>query len=191
MERPRVLVLDPDAASRELIRKVLARRCDLLFQADPLRCLELLEIFEPELTILELELPYLSGFELLGLIREANPNAASRLMIFSALHDVESQKQAYRLGAHTFLVKPCRPSQLFKAAALFVRLASGQCPLCQAKSLGLDEVDARLAELEQQPGLHPLIAAALTAQEQRRHLDELDHHHLSVMGLVARRRPAT
>lgn len=189
MERPRVLVVDPDADSRELIRKVLARRCDLLFQPGPLYTLEALELFEPDLALVELELPALSGFELLGLIQAAGHFGRVRLLVFSGLHDGESQKLAYRLGADAFLAKPCRPSQLFKAAVVFARRAVGDCAMCgaDAKRLSPEEAAAQLAETERRGVTHPITAAALHARE---HQHEGDAARRSILASIARRRPA-
>lgn len=189
MLRPRVLVVDPDAASRELIRKVLRRHCDLLLQSGPLRILESLELFEPDLTILELMQIELGGFELLDLIRGLSGTVQPRLMVFSSLHDPETQKTAYRLGAVQFLAKPCRPSQLFKSAVMIARRAAGICAICgeaPGKKLSLEEARLRLAELEQGAALHPIMAAALNEQQAHR---SLEHAGQSILASVSRRRP--
>jgi PleD family two-component response regulator len=182
--RPRVLVVDEDPASCELIVKVLGRHCDLHFLADPLRVFDALEILEPDLTILELALGTLNGLELLGLIRDAGPAASVRTMVFSAVHDLESQKMVYRLGARHFLAKPCRPSQLFKAAVQIARHAIGECA---AKRLDFAAALALLAEREQSGQLHPLARVVGAVHDQRRHQELASS---SIMGTIAARRPA-
>ena len=67
--RPRVLVLEPNPADRELVQDALGRHCDLIFQPNPLYIFDYIEIFEPDLLITELDLPLLSGFELISLMR--------------------------------------------------------------------------------------------------------------------------
>jgi CheY-like chemotaxis protein len=158
MDRPRVLVVDPDLDIRPLMHKVLDRHCDLLFLDHPLHAFDALEVFEPDLVVLELDLPCLSGFELIRLIDTHPPFAGIPLMVFSAAHDCESQKEAYRLGALHFQAKPCPPSRFFKGAAQFARHASPERP---AKRLSAVEAQRQLTERCRTHTLHPLLEQAV------------------------------
>lgn len=190
MDRPRVLVIDPHPETESLIRKVLEKLCDLLFRTDPLTVFDTLELFEPDLIIFDLELPYLSGFELLSLIKSEPAFAFIPVMVFSATHDVESQKLAYRLGALHFQTKPCRPSQLFKGACMFARIACDQriCDHRPAKRLPPEQVRQALEERAGRTPTHPLLAAALAAHERRQNGEPRAER--SILASVVSRHPA-
>jgi DNA-binding response OmpR family regulator len=168
-----------------LIRRVLGKHCDLVFQSDPLLLFDALEIFEPDLLILELELPNLSGFELINLVQGEPGFKRIPIMIYSVRHEVEDQKLAYRLGAIHFQAKPARPSQLFKGAAMFVRLLSHpRAP----KRLTMDEVVRQLQARRTEHRIHPLLEQVISVYR---------HHHApnpggerSVLASVVGRRPA-
>jgi CheY-like chemotaxis protein len=185
MDRPRVLVVDPDAESQVLIRRVLGRHCDLVFQNDPLHLFDALEVFEPDLIILELELPRLSGFELINLIQGEPAFKSIPIMVFSVRHELEDQKLAYRLGASHFQAKPARPSQLFKGAAMFVRLMSRprlpkQCPM--------EEVPRRLVERQAQHRIHPLLDQVMNVQKHQYEVGRPGER--SILASIAGRRSA-
>lgn len=165
-DRPRVLVLDAQAPDRELVEAALGRHCDLVALENPLHIFEHLELFEPDLLIMDLALPMVSGLELISLIRQQPTSREQRILVFSQQNETEVQKHAYRLGVQHFQAKPCRPSQLFKGAAAFFRLAGGRLP---EKRHELDVVRMLLAEVVEREELHPLLqdAVALHAQARR------------------------
>lgn len=186
MDRPRVLIVDPHLEAQAFIQKTLARYCDLILYADPLDVLDAIEVFEPDLLITELELPALSGFELINLLQREEAFRALPIMVFSSQGAVENQKQAYRLGAMHFQVKPCSLSQLFKAAAMFVRLTDLEKR--QPKQHSMERVRALLAERAAHGQRHSLMRAALNHQNHQNH-SELNEAR-SIMASIAARRPA-
>lgn len=184
MERPRVLVIDPSIEAQSLIQKVLGKHCDLIFQLDPLLTFDALELFEPDLVILELILPCLSGYALMHFMQSESALQSIPIMVFSSVHDVESQKLAYRLGATHFLAKPCRSSQLFKGAVLIARQALGHC---QPKRLEMEEVKQELAKRAVSPHHHPFLEAAAAHE---RHGNNKHLIQRSILASVANKRPA-
>ena len=185
MFRPRVCMVDPFEASQALVRKVLGKYCDLIFLDDALRLMDVLEVFQPDLIILELELPSLSGFELIHMVQQEEAFRHIPIMVFSGQTDLESQKQAYRLGALNFQTKPCRPSQVFKSAALFMRLASGEEP---KRRYTMQEVERVLGERQSDPPAHPLLNQALTAHQTMPRGESRHYEHV-VLATVAASRP--
>jgi CheY-like chemotaxis protein len=162
----------------------MAKQCDLLFQEDPIRIFDALEIFEPDLIILDLNLPRLSGFDLIKLLQEDPAFEKIPIMVFSQHHDVESQKLAYRLGAQHFLAKPCRPSQLFKGAVLFARMAIkvGREPV---KRYVMKQVKRRLAEQIDHCEAHSTLRHAAAVHERRSQFDPDRVAGRSIMASVA------
>jgi len=183
MIRPRVCVMDPDEHTRQLAGKTLGKHCDLLFTS-PRALIDALEIFEPDLLITELDLPELSGFDLISIVQSDEHFRRIPIMVYSAVADLDSQKLAYRLGAMHFQVKPCRPSQFFKAAALFMRLASGEHPV---RSHTVEEAERLIAERARAGEIHPLLSHVLAV---RHHGEEAaGHFERAVRASVARSHP--
>ena len=60
----------------------------------------------PTVIFLDVKLPGYSGFELLDYIREGAKFNGTLRIIFSTLDDIQTIKQAYARGAHSYLTKP-------------------------------------------------------------------------------------
>ena len=66
----------------------------------------------PDVVLLDLMLPYLDGFELLGLLR-AHPQWKSvPVVVLSARSDEDDVVRALEIGANDFVRKPYRPREL-------------------------------------------------------------------------------
>ena len=60
----------------------------------------------PELVLLDLTMPRLTGFEVLEWIRKQRRLKNLMVVIFSSSNKAKDMKRAYDLGAHSYLVKP-------------------------------------------------------------------------------------
>ena len=68
----------------------------------------------PSLIFLDLKLPYRSGFEVLEWIRSQPSLDASVVVILTSSSEERDIKQAYKLGACSFLIKPPTPQMLLE-----------------------------------------------------------------------------
>ena len=66
--------------------------------------LELFEKEKPDLVLLDIGMPGMSGLEVLGEIRKKNP--AVPVVVLSAHKEVETLKKALQLGATEYITKP-------------------------------------------------------------------------------------
>ena len=184
MIRPRVCVVDPCADSRELVDRVLGKHCELLLLDSPLYIMDALELFQPDLLITDLNLDYLNGFQLIQLLQADARHRRLPIMVLSGESSVDSQKQAYRLGAMHYQVKPCTPSQLFKAAALFMRLGSGEWP---QRVYTAEQAERLMGERMRKPPRDPLLQQALKAHS--RQTDDAALFERAIQASIARSRP--
>lgn len=78
--------------------------------ADGQQALNALEIFSPDLIITDILMPYLSGLELIGIIK--SKNVGIPIIVLSGLGEEETVLEAFNLGADDFLTKPFKPTDL-------------------------------------------------------------------------------
>ena len=66
----------------------------------------------PTVVFVDLKLPGISGFDLLGWMRGQPDLKKIFIVVLSGTGDLKSVQAAYSLGANSFLIKPCRRADL-------------------------------------------------------------------------------
>lgn len=105
--RLRVLVVEDHEPFRRVICELLQQRADLLIvgeAADGLDAICQAEALRPDVVMLDIGLPMLSGLEVAGRIRAKVPDA--KLMFVTNESSLEVVEEAFRRGANGYLYKP-------------------------------------------------------------------------------------
>jgi DNA-binding NtrC family response regulator len=119
LNRLRVLFADDEAALRELMRDELPRLgCDVTVCADGASAVAALERTAYDCLIVDLDMPGMSGLEVIARMREISPDTDA--VVLTGKSSLESAIAALRYGAFDYLTKPCR---LFELKALLERVA--------------------------------------------------------------------
>jgi len=105
MSRSRILVVDDDPASREMLGRVLTGDGHVVVAAaDGREALDQLDRGGADLVVSDIRMPELDGYELADRMRERAPDVP--LVLVTAFGDVEGAVQAIRRGAYDYLSKP-------------------------------------------------------------------------------------
>lgn len=103
----RILFVDDDPILREFASVHLAAEnttIDVL--GDGVDALENIDRLDPDVILLDLEMPKMDGFEFLGHLR-ANPRYANTpVIVCTGREDVKAVDRAFQAGATSFVVKP-------------------------------------------------------------------------------------
>jgi DNA-binding NarL/FixJ family response regulator len=105
--RQRVLIVEDHEPFRRAICELLRQRADLLIvgeAADGLDAICQAEALRPDVVMLDIGLPMLSGIEVAGHIRAKVPDA--KLMFLTNESSLEVVEQAFSRGAHGYVYKP-------------------------------------------------------------------------------------
>lgn len=103
----RVLVVEDHAAFRGIVCELLQESPALRIvgeAADGLDAVHQASVLRPDVVVLDMSLPSLSGFEVARRIRAAVPHA--KVMFLTVEASPEVVEQAYRCGAHGYVYKP-------------------------------------------------------------------------------------
>ena len=111
----RVLVVDDNPVSRELIREVLdSPDLKILEAADGGEALRVISDETPDLVLLDLQLPVLSGYDVLRRVKE-NPSLNGILVFaFTAFAMGEDRQKALAAGFDGYVTKPINAADLRK-----------------------------------------------------------------------------
>jgi two-component system OmpR family response regulator/two-component system alkaline phosphatase synthesis response regulator PhoP len=108
-----ILVCDDDPSLRELVRAVLGPRYRFVEAADGTEALQLTRELQPDLMVLDVMLPGLSGIEVLEEIRTDPELRDLKVVVITAWSHAEIDAQV--AGADRFVSKPFDPDELSTA----------------------------------------------------------------------------
>jgi len=138
---PKILIADDNIQNVELLEAYLAGiDCEIRTAIDGQDTLRVVEEFHPDLLLLDVMMPKLSGFEVCKIIR-ANPKTRDiQILMVTALREPSDFERGVQVGTDDFLTKPVNKVEL----------------LCRIRSLlrvrhlasQLDRTLAYLAEVE-------------------------------------------
>jgi two-component system, sensor histidine kinase RpfC len=116
----RVLVADDQPANRVVLQRLLEKAGHrTLFAEDGERVLDILSEETPDLVLLDLHMPGLSGLEVIRQARvmQAGQPRRTPIVVLSADATVESMREAERAGARVYLTKPISVPKLLDTIA--------------------------------------------------------------------------
>ena len=104
MTRPRVLLADDYPGMVTAVARLLSLDCEVVGTvADAGALLESAQRLQPDLIVLDLNLPDLSGLEVCRQITQAHPQ--TKIIVFTAVTDPEVRQRSLAVGASAFVSK--------------------------------------------------------------------------------------
>jgi two-component system response regulator MtrA len=119
----RVLVIDDEAMIRETIRLTLTTAGYAVAEAsDGTEAVERMLAFQPDIILLDVMLPGVSGFDICRELRRAGSRVP--IIILSARSDEIDIVVGLEIGADDYILKPFRPRELLARVAAHLRKVS-------------------------------------------------------------------
>jgi two-component system alkaline phosphatase synthesis response regulator PhoP len=116
--RRKIVVVDDDEMTLELIKFTLGEQgYDVFTAADSMQAIKKIQEEKPDLVIIDVMLPDLSGIELLNLMRSGEFMEQAPVIVMSRLDHSKIIRTAEKLGAIDYLVKPVEMDQLIEKIA--------------------------------------------------------------------------
>jgi CheY-like chemotaxis protein len=111
----RIVIADDNAANRELLEAYLANiDCDIELAVDGQDTLAKVDSFQPDLILLDVMMPKLSGFEVCQQIKSDSTKAKIMVLMVTALNELGDIERAVKAGTDDFLSKPVNKIELLK-----------------------------------------------------------------------------
>ena len=122
-EPNRILIADDNSANRELLEAYLVSiDCEIETSVDGQDTLDKVASFRPDLVLLDVMMPRLSGFEVCKKLKEdASTNRVMILMV-TALNELGDIERAVDAGTDDFLSKPVNKVELLKRVENMLKL---------------------------------------------------------------------
>ncbi|MEM7476837.1 MAG: response regulator [Planctomycetota bacterium] len=123
MSSNKILIADDNAANRELLEAYLATLdCEVEFAVDGEDTLAKVKSFQPDLILLDVMMPKLSGFEVCEQIKGDAELKQIMVLMVTALNELGDIERAVRAGTDDFLSKPINKPELLKRVENMLRL---------------------------------------------------------------------
>ena len=118
----RVLLIDDEQFYFKLIRNKL-READyeLDYANSGNEGLAKIPAFEPEMLIVDLKLPEMDGFEILGRLRRDPKFSHIPVIVITSKDELSEKLKAFELGADDYVVKPFQPEELVARMGILAR----------------------------------------------------------------------
>lgn len=116
--RYRILVVEDEAESRELLSSLLEERFDVLEARDAEEALRMARQLQPDLVLLDISLPKSDGYKVCQDLRSSSETKHIPVLMVTGHDNPDSRITAFASGADDFIGKP------FKAMELMARVES-------------------------------------------------------------------
>jgi CheY-like chemotaxis protein len=121
-----VLIVDDVAEVRKLYALYLgAHGLNVVTARDGVEALEAMARDRPDVVVLDMSLPRMTGWEMLEKVRAQPQTRDLIVVVLTGAIFPGSSNEAYRSGADAYLTKPCAPGALL---AEIIRLTGGPAP---------------------------------------------------------------
>jgi two-component system, chemotaxis family, chemotaxis protein CheY len=123
VERPTALVVDDEPSVCRLLEVVLGAEFDVTTRLDGRAAAEYLKTNTPDLIVLDVNMPHLSGIELCGKLKRMTRFAHTPVIILTAQGDDRTEDYAKMSKADVFAHKPLQGKNFLELAK---RLVAGE-----------------------------------------------------------------
>ncbi len=107
---PLILAVDDEANNLQLLRQILQNDYRLLFAKDGARAVELAAQEQPNLVLLDVMMPGMSGYQVCRALKAAEATAHIPVIFVTALTDTEDEVEGFAAGAVDYITKPVSPA---------------------------------------------------------------------------------
>jgi len=109
IKQPLILAVDDEASNLQLLRQILQDRYRLLFAKDGARALELANQEKPDLILLDVMMPGMTGYQTCRALKADAATAGIPVIFVTALSDAGDEVDGFDAGAVDYITKPVSP----------------------------------------------------------------------------------
>ncbi|MGA8709477.1 MAG: two-component system response regulator [Steroidobacteraceae bacterium] len=110
LSRPaRILAVDDEPTNLQLLRQILQEQYGLLFAKDGERALQLAQQERPDLILLDVMMPGMTGYDVCRRLKSVEATAAIPIIFVTALADTADELTGFEAGAVDYISKPVSP----------------------------------------------------------------------------------
>mgnify|MGYP002624436610 CR=1 FL=1 len=126
---PRILIVDDEPDVVEMFTRALeGEHFEVLQAFDGISAVDMAVNDHPDLILLDIMMPMMSGYEVLGQLRSDPQTQQIPVICVTSAHSPEARAQSKAAGAQAILVKPFRPAELIAQVRRLLARSHGDAP---------------------------------------------------------------
>lgn len=106
--RPRLLLVDDEPTNLQVLRQILGEEYRLQFATDGAKALQLAQQQRPDLILLDIMMPQMSGYEVCRELKRGMDTQGIPVIFVTALSELEDEEQGFDAGGVDYIIKPVR-----------------------------------------------------------------------------------
>lgn len=106
--RPRLLLVDDEPTNLHVLRQILGTDYRLQFATDGHKALQLAQQQKPDLILLDIMMPQLSGYDVCRQLKADARTQDVPVIFVSALTDMDDEAEGFEAGGVDYIIKPVR-----------------------------------------------------------------------------------
>ncbi|HAP35414.1 MAG TPA: hypothetical protein DCQ28_05535 [Bacteroidetes bacterium] len=118
----KILLIEDDDSQRTLLRYIIAKKSNgELYEAkNGIEGLRLINIYSPDLIVLDLWMPVMSGLEMLDKLRQDADHKSIPVIIITGMGDKDTIQSVVSKGIAGYILKPFTANQIYSALSKFL-----------------------------------------------------------------------
>ena len=163
----KVMIIDDEPLVIRVVRRFLQSSgySNFVTVSDSRLAMATIEAEQPDVVLLDIMMPHVSGLDILRARQNKLVDKFTPFIILSASSDIETRREALKLGATEFLNKPVDPNELTPRVRNALLVKSHQRHLTDHAHALEEEVRRRTAQIER--SRQQIISCLARAAEQR------------------------
>ncbi len=163
-DRPTILIVDDEPFNLDLLEQELIDDYALVKAEDGEGALQQAEACDPDLILLDVRMPGMSGLEVVQHLRESERYVTTPVIMLTAQSGLDAQVEGLDAGADDYITKPFEPENLHARIRSALRIGRLQKELARERNdlkQALEELRAaevQLVHSEKMAGLGKLVA---------------------------------
>jgi putative two-component system response regulator len=145
--RKKVIVVDDNPVNLKLARNTLMDLYDVYTVPGAEKLFELLEKITPDIILLDVMMPGMSGHEAIRILKKEKQTAGIPVIFITSKSDPESELQGFNMGAVDYITKPFSPPILLKRIEVLLLMESQKAELLNMNENLQEMVDEKTKEV--------------------------------------------
>jgi len=122
MRKSRIIAVDDDTDVLKVIKSALESESEILILSDSTEVIPNLEKFKPDLLIIDIMMPTLSGYEICEIIRNNTDYYDMPILFMTSFTDEGSRREVFKIGGSYLIEKPFEMDSIKKVVHLLLDL---------------------------------------------------------------------